>query len=76
MDQTAKFEKLKKHCYTAAALSVKEEWGEDTYQVYANKYKISRKDIEDYAMFITKAGKMIAVASGVFFVGYLFRKSD
>ena len=69
-------EKWKKRYITASALSVKDEWGKDTYHVYVKKYKISREDIEDYAMFITKAGKIIVAASAVFLAGYLFQKKD
>lgn len=74
MDQTPKFEKLKKRCYTAAALSVRDEWGEDTYKVYAHKYNISRSDIEDYAVFVTKFAKTLFLTGAVFTAGILFNR--
>lgn len=74
MDQTPKFEKLKKRCYTAAALSVRDEWGEDTYKVYAHKYDISKSDIEDYAVFVTKLAKTLLLTGTVFAAGILFNR--
>lgn len=63
--------KLKKHCLVASALSVKPEWGADTYRVYAQKYNISHQDVEDYACFVTSVAKTAVFVSAAFLAGAL-----
>lgn len=63
--------KLKKHCLVASALSVKPEWGADTYRVYAQKYNISPQDVEDYACFVTGIVKTAMFVSATFLAGAL-----
>lgn len=63
--------KLKKHCLVASALSVKPEWGADTYRVYAQKYNISHQDVEDYACFVTGVAKTAVFVSAAFLAGAL-----
>ena len=67
--------KLKKHCLVASALSVKPEWGADTYRVYAQKYHISPQDVEDYACFVTGIAKTaVFVYLLHFLLVYCFQK--
>lgn len=63
--------KLKKHYQVASALSVKPEWGADTYRVYAQKYHISPQDVEDYACFVTGIAKTAMFVSAAFLAGAL-----
>lgn len=63
--------KLKKHCLVASALSVKPDWGADTYRVYAQKYHISSQDVEDYACFVTSVAKTAVFVSAAFLAGAL-----
>lgn len=67
--------KLKKHCLVASALSVKPEWGADTYRVYAQKYNISHQDVEDYACFVTGIAKTVVIVSAAFAAGMLIAKN-
>ena len=68
--------KLKKHCLVAATLSVKPEWGVDTYRVYAQKYNISPQDVEDYACFITSVAKTAMFVSAAFLAGALLSAKE
>lgn len=68
--------KLKKHCLVASALSVKPEWGADTYRVYAQKYNISPQDVEDYACFITCVAKTAVLVSATFLAGALLSAKE
>ena len=68
--------KLKKHCLVASTVSVKHDWGADTYRVYAQKYNISPQDVEDYACFVTGIAKTALFISAAFLVSALLSKEE